>query len=296
MPNLIKKIRTNAGDLQIDYNALANLPTISNPNLLINSDFRNPVNQRGQTTYTEGTERYGVDRWLLYNSTREVVNSGSITVTNVGEATTWFAQKFERPLDNSESYAITVKVGAITGNGAYVSIGNQDEATTPGILQTGINKFIVDTNEITSAMEQFIVTLPVGTSVELIYIKLEQGSTVTPFVPKAYAQEVAECQRYFTKSNGYRLNVVHGTNDLYMTIPLAATLRHVPTISIGVGTVCVALHDSGVASRYTIKSYRVDSVTNNHIVIDLIGEYGVGVYKTGISVEDLPIFIDAEIY
>ena len=62
MAKLITKIRTNEGDLPIDYNALANLPTISNPNLLINADFRNPVNQRGKTVYEEATERYGIDR------------------------------------------------------------------------------------------------------------------------------------------------------------------------------------------------------------------------------------------
>lgn len=237
MADYITKIRTNEGDKQIDYNALANLPELntmfSNPNLLINSDFRNPVNQRGQTTYTEGTERYGVDRWLLYNSTREVVNSKSITVTNVGEATTWCAQKFERPLDNSESYTITVKVGAITGSGAYVSIGNQDEETTPGILQTGINRFVINPNEITSNMAQFVVTLPVGTSVELIYIKLEQGSIATPFVPRLYAQEVAECQRYYTKSDGVRIPVTFGTNNLYLMIPLSVTLRAWPTVTLG---------------------------------------------------------------
>lgn len=55
MADLIKKIRTEQGDLQIDYSALANLPSINN-NLLINSDFRNPVNQRGETTYTEGLD------------------------------------------------------------------------------------------------------------------------------------------------------------------------------------------------------------------------------------------------
>lgn len=285
MPNLIKKIRTNAGDLQIDYNALANLPTISNPNLLINSDFRNPVNQRGQTTYTEGTERYGVDRWLLYNSTREVVNSGSITVTNVGEATTWFAQKFERPLDNSESYAITVKVGAITGNGAYVSIGNQDEATTPGILQTGINKFIVDTNEITSAMEQFVVTLPVGTSVELIYIKLEQGSTATPFVPRLYGEELMLCQRYYQRYASYMLfpqfyeNQYHG---FYFRVPLRVS----PYVA------------SFVASSTDGTNVSVGASVGGHVEIaaDCVRRLFAGNEYKGSAIQLELLELDAEIY
>ena len=42
MSQYVTKIKTSDGDLQIDYNALANLPELntmfSNPNLLINGD------------------------------------------------------------------------------------------------------------------------------------------------------------------------------------------------------------------------------------------------------------------
>ena len=37
---------------------------VSNPNLLDNSDFINPVNQRGQASYTGG---YCIDRWVVSN-------------------------------------------------------------------------------------------------------------------------------------------------------------------------------------------------------------------------------------
>lgn len=45
-------------------------------NLLDNSDFRNPVNQRGQASYTG---EYGIDRWRVWNSDTLTVNSGYIT-------------------------------------------------------------------------------------------------------------------------------------------------------------------------------------------------------------------------
>ena len=41
---------------------------LTNPNLLINSDFRNPINQRGSTTYEISNfwkNIYTVDRWIL---------------------------------------------------------------------------------------------------------------------------------------------------------------------------------------------------------------------------------------
>lgn len=252
MANLVKKVRTDKGDLQIDYGALANLPSINN-NLLINSDFRHPVNQRGQTTYTEGTARYGIDRWFLYNSTREVVNSSSITVTNVGQATTWFAQKFEHPLDNSESYAITVKVGTIVGSGVNVSIGNQDEATTRHTLQTGINTFVVEPNEISSSMEQFVITLPVGASIELIYAKLEQGATATSFVPRLFAEELALCQRYYEERT-LVFFPLGGTTPTQNFVAVNGgqhfvEKRSVPTVAVG------TLYDyTGADSGATVKS------------------------------------------
>ena len=46
---------------------------VSNPNLLINGDFK--VNQRGGSTYTE-TGKYTVDRWKLVSGSVEVVENG----------------------------------------------------------------------------------------------------------------------------------------------------------------------------------------------------------------------------
>ena len=46
---------------------------VSNPNLLINGDFR--VNQRGKTTYTEAG-KYTVDRWKLVSGSVEVKSNG----------------------------------------------------------------------------------------------------------------------------------------------------------------------------------------------------------------------------
>ncbi len=60
---------------------------VSNPNLLINGDFK--VNQRGSTTYTEAG-KYTVDRWKLLSGSVEVVTGGIIlngTITQTLEHT-----------------------------------------------------------------------------------------------------------------------------------------------------------------------------------------------------------------
>ena len=58
---------------QID-DAVALAPQLSNPNLLDNWYFGNPVNQRGQTEYNTGVPTiYTIDRWLSRNADGSVV-------------------------------------------------------------------------------------------------------------------------------------------------------------------------------------------------------------------------------
>ena len=55
---------------------------ISNPNLLINPDFK--INQRGQSTYSISPgSGYTVDRWKLWNGTLTVNSDGTITLKNI---------------------------------------------------------------------------------------------------------------------------------------------------------------------------------------------------------------------
>lgn len=54
--------------------SLSDIPIVSNPNLLLNWDFRNPVNRKGKTEYGNG--EYSIDSWR---------NNGSIKMTLVEE-------------------------------------------------------------------------------------------------------------------------------------------------------------------------------------------------------------------
>ena len=96
MANLIKKIRTDAGDVQIDYNALANLPSINN-NLLINGNFS--INQRGSTSYIQtNTWKYSVDRWKYVGIMGVTVNeSGTVSISKTNSCVVYggmFVKKY----------------------------------------------------------------------------------------------------------------------------------------------------------------------------------------------------------
>ena len=58
---------------------------ISNPNLLENWDFRNPVNRNGKGEYT-GSYIWTIDRWILRgsNTTKLIIQKGSLGISNSG--------------------------------------------------------------------------------------------------------------------------------------------------------------------------------------------------------------------
>ena len=98
------------------------MPTVSNPNLLINPDFR--INQRGISGTFSDTGKYFVDRWRLV--------SGAVTVNSDGTLT--LNGSICQPLENAVGTNVTASVSAgtavydnttqtftITGNGEIIS-------------------------------------------------------------------------------------------------------------------------------------------------------------------------------
>ena len=210
MPQYVKKIRTEAGDLQIDYNSLANLPQVSNQNLLINGDFRNPINQRGKYTYTgssnPGSWMYTIDRWRV-KGLNVTVNDNSITLNNTGSSQNSFQQAIGYYLPNG-TYTVSCKVLSITGN---VSIGLTGTSNNPK-LSIGVNNYTWKDIEIGSVA----VALDAGASVELEWIKLENSDIATKFVPRLYTDELVMCQRFYRTYRRFPIYAASSTSLTYM--------------------------------------------------------------------------------
>lgn len=185
----------------------------SNPNLLINPDFK--INQRGATSYTSG---YTVDRWKISNGTVKPQSNGvSVTLNNKGQ----FIQQFENTL--SGTYTATIKVTSITGD-CVLFIGQHS-------LQ--LNKagtFSITENGSIAGISLYKSTAGTCT-INVEYIKLEQGTVATPFVAPNYATELAKCQRYFmylpSSMTGYRFS-----SEIYVYIENLDKMRTDGTIGI----------------------------------------------------------------
>ena len=184
---------------------------LSNPNLLINPDFR--VNQRGQNEYSTG---YTVDRWYISTDkckaapeTNGIRLTATATLTSNTHA---FWQNNEFPLPPGK-YTLSLKAADVTGVWAarirtVTAAGDYVDSYYTPRLQAGINSVTVDLSDseyISAVSIGFNKGTEAGNSLKLAWAKLEGGSLATPFVPPDYAAELAKCQRFYQ---------VRTTNDI----------------------------------------------------------------------------------
>lgn len=64
------------------------------------------------------------------------------------------------------------------------------------------------------------------------WVKLEIGEVPTPYVPKGYGAELAECQRYFIPRVGFRAAGIVNGSTFSTIIYTPATMRTEPTITV----------------------------------------------------------------
>ena len=206
-------IEAHAADSDIHVTATEkaawNAVNYSNPNLLINPDFR--INQRGQAEYTSG---YTVDRWYSPGKCSAAPISGGVKLTSTVTASSTthaFWQDFEFPLPPGK-YTLSLKAADVTGVWAarirtVTAAGDYVDSYYTPRLQAGINSVTVDLpdSEYISAVSVSLNKgIEIGDSLTIEWMKLENGSA-TLFVHPDLATELEKCQRYYQ---------VRTTNDI----------------------------------------------------------------------------------
>lgn len=172
----------------------------SNPNLLDNWYFINPVNQRGQTEYTTN---YAIDRWWLQDSTSLNVVEGGVNVIGKWD----IEQFFEKALPNG-TYTLSLlykdKIGSdplrlIAANRSSGDVAQKLTKDASGLLSITF----------TSGKCDKIVAGFAGSAdnvATFVAIKLEFGDTQTLAHKEGdkwvlneipdYGEQLSRCQRY----------------------------------------------------------------------------------------------------
>jgi len=196
----------------------------SNPNLLINPDFK--INQRGSSTYTTTSESpiYTVDRWMLSRGKATVNSDDTVTVTATGGTTNkegYFQQKLENAI--SGAYTVSMEVVSISGTVRIAIDGEWKTVTSGKNVFQGVNS----SNNFNSVDLQ----LAVGASITLKYMKLEQGKVATTFVAPNPADELIKCQRFYFKRYYYYAFYSGTANFTYIFSDTIPGMRIKPTVN-----------------------------------------------------------------
>ena len=193
-------ISAHAGNTDIHVTAAEkaawNAVNYSNPNLLINPDFR--INQRGETSYTAAG--YTVDGWYTNGGAVDVTENG-VELTNSGTSAVRFRQNSEITHAQLAGRDITLSAGV--GGTTYSASGKIPETKPANDIQV-VALLIADTDvgiylnySPTRDMFYTYAYVPAGKSAVLNWVKAEIGSVATLFVPPDPATELAKCQRYY---------------------------------------------------------------------------------------------------
>ena len=205
-------------------------------NLLDNSDFRNPVNQRGQTSYEIVGGFYNIDRWVNWLETSDItshiiVQDGYITVETGGKLQQKLASYKQNTIYTAAAKRTDGTVLIVSGMFSNVEIGEDIFIKTgsDGIPNVGLR------------------------SGDYLWAALYEGSytaeTLPPYVPKGYAAELAECKRYYELLNNGSSQFVRAYNSSTIAFVINYAEKRIgPTISV-TGSLANALSVAGIGTN-----------------------------------------------
>lgn len=252
----------------------------SNPNLLLNSNFK--VDQRGRGTYTNNTTKptYTLDRWMSINT--EVVYNvdGTATITSLATTDTsaWFKQILEHAIN--DTCTLSCNITAVTGSAYLYNHANGKK------IVKGLNTVTL------SYLKGASIELKQGASITIEWIKLEKGSKATAYVAPNYANELQRCMMYYnvvnTSLNGYF------TTQMYVGCETLLNMRTKPTVK-GVGSIWVYYY--GGNTKYKFSDLQSIILTKYSEITLLVAPLGVSQQNmTVVFDEDSYIELDAEVY
>lgn len=215
-----------------------NVGLLSNPNLLINWDFRNPVNQRGQTNYLGAV--YTIDCWKLYQSQCAMtINPGYISISRSSGNFYTFLQNIENPsalASKTVTFSMHIKHTVDSGYLRIVDGGTSLASTSVDAGFSGIASVTVKLPDtITGPLWVAFYQQGINSETQLYSAKLEIGliSTLANDQPVNYGEQLALCQRYQYQNIGettFRMEHYTASNMSFI-VPTSTSMRAAPTFS-----------------------------------------------------------------
>lgn len=221
-------------------------------NLLDNSDFKNPVNQRGATTVSAGG--YFIDRWAVKQSGMSAaLGQSGMTISNSRSDNTagYIEQVLPDNVVNSTTHAGKAYTIAAKANGK-IDCATATIPNSATINVDSVNQIVLLYSQSAAKWVARCIVNQSGHQMTIEWMALYEGSytadTLPPYQPKGYAAELAECKRYYELLDSgtsqfvraYKDDVIAFCVDYYEK-------RAVPVISM-TGALGNALNVAGVGA------------------------------------------------
>lgn len=223
----------------------------SNPNLLDNWYFPEPVNQRGMTSYVDssGSGIYTIDRWVIYNKTALTMSDGALSISFPGDpanGTYIMGQVLEQfKALRGKTVTLSLLTSSLsekmnlfaqfqpdyTGNIQSTSLETAGlismTFTVPenaAMVHVGVDSF----DKTPSIITPLAIKLELG-PIQTLAHKDADGNWILNDPPPNFQQELAKCQRYqITNVEGAK-TWENGALQTFL-IPTPAAMRATPAI------------------------------------------------------------------
>lgn len=237
MATTVLGLKTFAASDPVDYNEINdNYNKIDNGvktafqgraahNLLDNSWFVNPVNQRGKTSWADWNN-YTVDRWIFRNNH---VSEASVGVSGMSITTGSSEIYFEQSFDKSAMQCYIGKPLTLVFSTNEGLLIKKWTVVDGSYSRESIGNFQMTIGCLTNFWIDFIV--PANKTINIYWAALYEGSydasTLPAYQPKGYAAELAECQRYYVHCGeaSWMTGLFKVGEGLIVEIPTANNIR-----------------------------------------------------------------------
>lgn len=299
--NVIKD--NNASDFEegVEWRELITNDKISNPNLLINSNFK--INQRGKTEY-RGNEVYTVDRWIIWNAILTPQENG-ISIIRENSSSSYYELRQYIEIDSNFILGKSL-TGTVCVNGKTYSFLYE----IPDSLENGYIKDYAVFNDFYLRIQikqtnKNIIVFQIydhsGLSHIINWVKLEYGTSFTPYIPPDKTIEFKKCKRYYQEIViNKNFNIVN-PNDIHTYIKYYDEMRILPSPvfknnNFNAPNMTAIVSGGGVIGgfSFSLSNY---PITDSVIVSAYKENHGLN-YNGGALVlsENNPLCLNAEIY
>lgn len=259
-------------------------------NLLDNSDWTNPVNQRNASPY-RGLG-YSLDRWIVPDDESALTTGSGFVLIQNDSATSaaMFTQRLPKgTLKAGQTYtgAIWLEDGSvICGNGVCVDSGGVELTSTSNDVYVQIAP--------SSAYDNFRLNVRPGKYARVKHVALYAGAytaeTLPDYRPKGYGAELAECQRYYVhnvrQGYGYTTST---TLNAFVALPVSLRVNPSSVTVSNLGTV------RGNGQNITPTEITFNARAGNGVILSVKYATGSGIGANNLGVWTGTVHLSADL-